>query len=260
MDETGDPDVINELGAFYYGKRMFDLALRYYELAAEKGNLYATSNLGYIWYYGRTGEKDYQKAFYYFDKASRMGDLIAAYKVADMYKNGYFVEKDYQKYKAAIEELYPKVKNPRRLNDPLPEVFSRLARIRSKEGDAEEALRLYDRARDFLARRIQNNPFFGDLNVMKWMTEDIYRLRPFDPENVMLYDLYHVLKSPAKAAFGFDGETFEAEALEENGEPAIRFGDGWFRDTDDFFRKAEIDGELLTYLYDELYDFRVTEK
>ena len=60
-----------------------------------------------------------------------MGDLIAAYKVADMYKNGYYVQQDTEKYKSMIEELYPKVKNARRLNEPLPEVFTRLARIRS---------------------------------------------------------------------------------------------------------------------------------
>ena len=109
IDETKNSDCMVELGGYYYGIRQFDLALKYYELAAEYGNRYAISNLGYIWYYGRTGEKNYEKAFYYFDKARQMGDMIAAYKVADMYKNGYFVNQDYEKYKSIIEELYPKV-------------------------------------------------------------------------------------------------------------------------------------------------------
>ena len=43
-----------ELGALYYGQRSFDLALKYYEMAARKNNPYAISDLGYIWYYGRT--------------------------------------------------------------------------------------------------------------------------------------------------------------------------------------------------------------
>ena len=48
IEETKDPDYMNDLGAFYYGKKQFDLALRYYELAAEYGNRYAVSNLGYM--------------------------------------------------------------------------------------------------------------------------------------------------------------------------------------------------------------------
>jgi len=111
IHETKDPDYMVELGAAYYEQRHFDLALKYYEMAAEYDHLYAISNLGYIWYYGRTGERNYEKAFYYFDKARSMGDLIAAYKVADMYKNGYDVQQDVHKYQEIIEDLYPKVKN-----------------------------------------------------------------------------------------------------------------------------------------------------
>ena len=258
IEETKDSDYMVELGGLYYEAREFDLALKYYELAAEYNNLYAISNLGYVWYYGRTGERNYEKAFYYFDKARQMGDVIAAYKVADMYKNGYFVEKDYEKYKAIIEELYPKVKKARRLNEPLPEIFTRLAKIRSEEGDTKEALRLYDLARDFLAQRIQTHPFFGDLNIMKWMISDIYKLRPFDPENMDLYDLYHVLQSPVRVRFMFEDEEHEVEAVEEDGSIVIRFDENWFRTIDDFFQKAELDEELITMRYLELYDYEVT--
>ena len=258
IEETKDSDYMVELGGLYYEAREFDLALKYYELAAEYNNLYAISNLGYVWYYGRTGERNYEKAFYYFDKARQMGDVIAAYKVADMYKNGYFVEKDYEKYKAIIEELYPKVKKARRLNEPLPEIFTRLAKIRSEEGDIKEALRLYDLARDFLAQRIQTHPFFGDLNIMKWMISDIYKLRPFDPENMDLYDLYHVLQSPVRVRFMFEDEEHEVEAVEEDGSIVIRFDENWFRTIDDFFQKAELDEELITMRYLELYDYEVT--
>ena len=70
--ETKDDNYMVELGAFYYEQRRFDLALKYYELAAESDNLYAICDLGYIWYYGRTGERDYEKAFACFDKARQM--------------------------------------------------------------------------------------------------------------------------------------------------------------------------------------------
>lgn len=257
IEETKDPNWMVDLGSFYYEAKEFDLALKYYELAAEHNNRWAVSNLGYIWYYGRTGRRDYEKAFRYFSRAREMGDLIAAYKVADMYKNGYYVARDFEKYRQIIEELYPKVKNARYLEDPLPEIFTRLAGIRAKEGKTEEALDLYDRARDFLAQRIRNHPFFGDLNIMKWTVQDIYALRPFDPEDMDLWDLYYVLSTPAKVSFAFEDMRHWAEAAEEEGGIAVCYDGKWFRTVDDFFGKAELDGELLTARYAELYDFEV---
>lgn len=58
IEETKDSNYMVELGGLYYEAREFDLALKYYELAAEYNNLYAISNLGYVWYYGRTGERN----------------------------------------------------------------------------------------------------------------------------------------------------------------------------------------------------------
>lgn len=257
ISKTGDSDIMVELGAFYYEQRDFTLALKYYEMAAEKQNLYAISNLGYIWYYGRTGEKNYEKAFFYFDTARKMGDLVAAYKVADMYKNGYFVEKDIVKYKQIIEDLYPKVKDAQYLGDLLPEVFTRLAKIRTEEGDIDTALSLYDQARDFLSQRIQDHPFFGDLNIMKWLIRDVYQLRKFDEEAFGLYDLFYLLQQPLKVLFSFDGDEHEIESAEEEAAIAVRLDDQWYRTIDDFFLKAELDGVQLTFLEDDLYDFRI---
>ncbi len=259
ISKTGNSDFVVDLGAFYYEQRDFDLALKYYEMAAEKQNLYAISNLGYIWYYGRTGKKNFEKAFFYFDQARKKGDLVAAYKVADMYKNGYFVEKDIKKYKQIIEELYPQVKDAQYLNDPLPEVFTRLAKIRTEEGDTETALSLYDQARNFLSQRIQNHPFFGDLNIMKWLIQDVYQLRKFDEENFGLYDLFQLLQQPLKVHFSFDGDEHEIESAEEEASIAIRLDDQWYRTIDDFFLKAELDGVQITFLEDDLYDFQIVK-
>ncbi len=257
IKETKNPEYMMELGGEYYGEENYDLALKYYEMAAEYDNMDAIIGLGYIWYYGRTGEKNYEKAFYYYDKARKLGNLNAAYKVADMYKNGYYVEKDYEKYKSIIEELYPKVRKSTWLGDPVPEVFTRLAKIRSKDGKVDEALKLYDIARDFLAQRIRANPFFGNLSIMKWMIGDIYKLREFDSEFMNLYDMYYLLLKPVKVGFTFKDDEYSVEAVEENGEVVIKFGNKWYRTVDDFFAKAQIDGNLLTTIYEELHDFTV---
>ena len=276
IEETKDPRYMTELGAYYYGKKQFDLALKYYDMASECNDIYATLDLGYIWYYGRTGEKNYEKAFHYYSKAKEMSEdsksspkadafdrrvngLIASYKIADMYKNGYYVEQDYKKYREIIEDLYPKVEGANNLGEPLPEIFTRLAKIRAEDGEKEEAIYLYERARDFLEQRIRYNAFFGDLTIMKWLIKDYYDLVPFDKDYILLYDLYYALKEPCKVKFIFEGEEHEVESLIEDGVLVVRFDDNWYRSIYDFFAKATVNDTLLTTRYQELIDFEVIE-
>ncbi len=170
-----------------------------------------------------------------------MGSALTAIRI----HGAYYVEKDTEKYKQIIEELYPKVKDAQWLNDPLPEIYTRLAKIRTEEGDTEEALRLYEEARDFLSARIQNHPFFGDRNIMKWLIGDVYSLRPFDPEDFSLYDLFYLLQKPAKVRFLFEARSFEVESVEKTGECAVHFDEKWFHTVDDFFAEAQIDEERI---------------
>ena len=78
--------------------------------------------------------------------------------------------------------------------------------------------------------------------------------------------------------FCLEGEAHEVEALIEE-EPSgtealieedprgaeqykavvIRFDGDWYRTIDDFFEKAQIGEELLTSLYEELYDLEVVK-
>ncbi len=251
------PEYMMELGGYYYEQRRFDLALKYYEMASVFGIDAADECLGYIWYYGRTGERNYEKAFWHYSRSMERGNLTCAYKVADMYKNGYYVEKDYNKYVSMIEDLYPRVKNCVYLHDPVPEVFTRLAKIRSRQGRKEEAIQLYWKAKNFLAQRLSYNAFFGNLNVMKWMIDDLYQLIPFDVDNFDFYDLYYLLKNPVQIRFTYDGKVQNLEALLEDGTCVVHFNDKWYRDRDEFFAKACVAGERLTAVYNQLEDFEV---
>ena len=260
IEMTGDPNYMAELGGMYYEQRQFDLARKYYEMAAESDNTYALLGLGYIWYYGRLGERDYEKAFRCFDRAREKGDLNAAYKVADMYRRGCYVEKDPGRFRKIIEELYEKLKKERNPYSKAPEVFVRLAEIREEDGKTWEALSLYEAARLMIARRIADSDFFGDRTIMKEIMEGIYRLQPEGLDEIDLYDLYHLLEQPCTVRFRFEGRPQEVQSLEEDGAVVIRFGSRWFRTTEDFFVGAEIDGERLTALYAELYAFEVVRE
>ena len=256
IDETKETRWMVELGGYYYEQREFDLALKYYEMADTYGDKWAPEGLGYIWYYGRTGERDYKKAFKYYSKAAQNGFLKSKIKVADMYKNGYGVEKDFEKYKEILEEAYDIVKDEEFPGAPKSEVFTRLARIRKDEGNTEEAIRLYLEAKRFQAERISQNPFFGDLNIMKWLIEDLYTMTDPDMTDLDLYDLYHLLKGPCKISFMYEGKEYTIESIEENGKTNISFGDKWYEDVDDFFKKAVIDGRRIPVLYYDLYAFK----
>lgn len=259
IEAEHNPKDMMHLGGYYYEIKRFDLALKYYELAATYDYDPAYECLGYIWYYGRTGERDYKKAFEYFSRLMEKGDPVSIYKIADMYKNGYYVEKDQTRYEQIIEELYPKVKNMSNVFDPIPEVFTRLARIRAEQGRKYEAVSLYRNAKNVLAERISYNDFFGNMNIMKWLIDDLYELVPFDENDFDFYDLYYLLKTPNKISFFFDGEEQHLESVMEGNETTVCFNGKWFRSRDDFFKDACIGKAKLTAVYDELYGFEEAE-
>ena len=256
IEKENDPDDMMALGGYYYERKKFDLALKYYEMAAALDYDPAYECLGYVWYYGRTGERDFKKAFEYFSKLKEKGDLVASYKIADMYRNGYHVPKDEAKYRAIIEELYPKIKDTDNAFAPLPEIFTRLAKIRAAEGKEDEAVELLLRAKAYLAARMKRDTFFGNLSIMKYLIEDLYRLSPFDPDDFDFFDLFHVLKEPCAVRFFHDGKQLEVKSEKDGGECAVCFEGKWFRSRDDFFAGAESDGYGLLGINDELYGFR----
>ena len=260
IKEKKDPRDMMYLGGYYYEKKNFDMALDYYEMAAAQEHEAAFECLGYIWYYGRTGKKDYKKAFKYFSYLMDKGNPVAAYKVADMYKNGYYVEQDYEKYKSIIEDLYERVQNFDDAFDPVPEILTRLAGIRKEEGDLEEAVKLYLVAKLWLARRIQFNAFFGNLNIMKWLIDDLYEIVEFDEMWFDFYDLYYLLKTPHEIRFFYKDEEMTVVSELVNDQCAVCFNDKWFLNRDDFFNNATTaDGKKLTAVYEELYGFQCGE-
>lgn len=252
-----DPHDMMHLGGYYYKIKKFDLALKYYEMAATYDLPSAYECLGYIWYYGRTGERDFKKAFEYFSKLKDKGDPVATYKVADMYKNGYYVEKNQAKYEEIIEELYPVVKDMNDVFDPVPEVFTRLAAIRVSQGKQDEAIELYLYAKDFLAQRIRYSAFFGNLNIMKWLIDALYDLTELDVDDFDFFDLYYLLKTPHKITFFYRKDRQTLESVQEEAGCSVCFNGKWFRDRDDFFKEACIGNTKLTALYRDLYGFRV---
>lgn len=261
IEAENNPEDMMHLGGYYYGARKFELALKYYNMAAALEYDEADDCLGYIWYYGRTGNKDYKKAFIHFSKSAERGNLQSAYKVADMYKNGYYVEKDYEKYCEIIEKLYLKIRYADNVFAPLPEIFTRLAKIRTKQGKKKEAIKLYLKAKDFLAQRITYSDFFGDLNIMNWLVNDLYELQTLDiTDDFDLFDLYYLLKyGTYTISFYYNREKYLIESVQDKGscEWRLKFEDESYKNIEDFMTNAHIGKNKLASINSELYDFKV---
>ena len=249
IKETNNPEYMVELGGWYYGQKQFDLAEEYYLMAAKLDYNNAYECLGYIYYYGRVGQPDYEKAFHYYKLASDQGNLVAAYKLADMYKNGYYVQKDYPKYVQIIKDLYPKIQGATNTFDPVPEIYSRLAKIYVEEGNEDQAIQLLLIAKEFQSQRLIYSQFFGDLTIMKYIVNDLYSLIQFDPDYMDLFDLYYALQKPCEVAIEILGEDHIIEAKYEDGLFFICMDDKNYEDVDQFFLKAKINGEPLSTQY-----------
>lgn len=97
--EKGHALALNNLGALYSEGRFVEKdtekAMEYYTIAAEKGSAEACCNLGYYYLYGRNGEVDTKKAFEFFSRGAMLGnDANCAYKLGDMYMHGSYVERN----------------------------------------------------------------------------------------------------------------------------------------------------------------------
>lgn len=246
IQETNDSRYMMELGGWYYAKRDFDLAEKYYLMAAEQKDSDAYECLGYIYYYGRVGKPDYKKAFEYYKKGYESGLIVSSYKLADMYRNGYYVQKNYEAYTNIIKNLYPKVKDMNDVFDPVPEIFTRLAKIYIEEENVIDAANLLIYAKDFLAQRIVLNGFFGNLTIMKCLVKDLYSIVEFNPDYIDLFDLYYVLEHPSIVLITYSGQDYILDCTNIHN---IVLDDKVYQNVDDFFENATLSGIRFSSLY-----------
>ncbi len=92
--ENGSAEAANNLGALYYSGRGgvtdYNKALELYALAAARGDVAASDNLGFFYY----DDGEYEKAFQYFAIGAFTGRLISMCMIGDMYRYGRYVEKN----------------------------------------------------------------------------------------------------------------------------------------------------------------------
>ena len=91
----GDADAMYRMGDIYqYGFPQLGIpvyyqqAVEWYEKAANKGNMYAQTSLGILYYLGLGVPKNYTKTAEWYKKAAEQGDASAMYNLAGSYRLG----------------------------------------------------------------------------------------------------------------------------------------------------------------------------
>ena len=85
---------LEDADAAYY-KGDYTTALRLYRPLADKGNVDAQHNLGFMYENGRGVPQDYVQAVAWYRKAADHGDAVAQFNLGFMYENGQGVPQDY---------------------------------------------------------------------------------------------------------------------------------------------------------------------
>lgn len=248
LSDNGDYDATASLGGFYYGMKRFDLAEKYYLIAASNGIVGAMSGLGYIYYYGRVGEPDYKKAFEYYKMASEMGSITDIIKLSDMYKNGYYVQKDLEKSYELLIDAYDRMKQDKdKIFWHLPEIASRLATIKINIGEYEEAIDYLYSARDVLMSRIAyTDAFWGDLTIMEIIESNLFKYDPDIKYDSCIYNLFELLKTEGKYRFICGKDIYTVISEKDDDGIGIKFENTWYKSAKDFFSKARIKNKRIT--------------
>lgn len=246
------------LADYYLGIRNFELEKKYAEMAVKAGDNTACSLLGYLWYYGQTGKVDYQRAFEYFERAKAFPRC--QYKLADMYRDGLYVERNPEKYEEIIVRLYYRERKNKCFvySTCYPEVALRFVQLcLEEEIDSVDELESLFYARDILAVRQQNRPFWGNIKTMRRILETTAFMTGNDFDFVDLYDLLTFDKQEATITFDYQGTMYRLDIFQNGGQTVYEFQDRWYHGASDFLEKAHVDGKRITSVYDLISDIQL---
>ena len=258
-EEYEDPELeirVFNLANYYLDKGLYDLALKYYEFGAERGEPLSLEAAGRIWYSGHSSKgTDYQKAYCYLKQADENDWWNASYLLADMYRYGQFVNKDYSEYKRMIERLSHECHGNENWRNPSAEIQVRLAEIWAEDGQFEAAAVLMCEAESLIKMRIsmwesERTPW-EDIETLLRIQGFLFGDSPEEFEVSDLLDLYFAERHRLAQAFIFCYDDCEYEIvlqIDEDGAFSVWFEGAWYRSVRDFLDIARIDGIAIRHL------------
>ena len=127
--EAGNHAWLNNVGANYYAEGDYEKAKIYYEIASTMGNTISSTNLGYIYMYGRNVPVDYSVALAFYKIGAKQGNIEALYKLGNLYQSGKGVEKDVDVAIKYYEEALNAIENSDEwVKEDYPSVYFTIAK------------------------------------------------------------------------------------------------------------------------------------
>ena len=169
-----------------------DCLLRLLELSDGPQAADWCNTLGYIYWYGRTnhGEPQYDLALRYFTVAAQAGIYEAQYKIADMMIQGIALPKNPLLGAGVLDRLYGENREHIELEHfgcKFADIALRLGRIYQEgigfEKDPENALSLYLQADFAIKKRREFYDYYGDASVEKRIAEALQNAKDNMPSD-----------------------------------------------------------------------------
>ncbi len=203
------------LGDYYYSAEKTELAIAYYKKAIENKNPLGYTRLGFMYYYGKGVQKDYNEAFKLFSRGALEGETTSIIKLSDMYKYGYYVDQNYGTSANILDPLFQRgmkdLMNKKYKNNPIFEVAIRYADLfltgNSFKKNHRKALNYYILA--YKGFSIQENSRDHE-NKINYCLNNINKLKE---ELSDLYSEYELLDFAFDHDFTFDYKVDESSAL-----------------------------------------------
>ena len=251
------------LAMYYRDIKEFELEKKYLEKGLEYDDSLCKEELGIIWYYGLTGEQNFEKAYRCFSEGITPR---GQYMIADMYHYGQYVSRDEEKCREILETLFEHAEDERQderfvTSTLFPEIALRLARLNLEEGTANgyDWNSLLD-AKIILTRRQQETPFWGNIKTMRGILETLVEMREYDYGLIDLYDLLTFDKDEAVITFEYKSTPYPLKIFRNEDERIIDFNGKWFHGAEDFLEKARIDGKRITKIIMQINNIQEQKK
>ena len=244
--KENDYEAAHALGYYYANIQKYDQAEKYFKEAINGNNKNAYRDLAYLYYNGKINNKiDYINAAKYFDIASSNGSIDAKIKMAEMYIKGQGVRKDAV---MAFELLQSAKKNALDLKDDeyfyLPEINILLVSFYALKNDITGIVDALKEARKYLIIRIIKENNIDDLDLVRTITDGLFKHDEKMKYDECLYNLYNYCKEDGKYKFEYNDKKYVIEVKNQNNS-IIFFEDKLFEDVNDFFKNAKINDKNI---------------
>ena len=129
IEEHGTKEEQWRIGLMFEGEKNYIEAIKWYKLAAEKGDLYAQNNLGALYKNGQGVTQNYNEAIKWLRLAAEHGSVDDQFNLGEMYEE----EKDYTNARIMFQKALQSSIKLNLNSSIITEIENKIANVRNRE-------------------------------------------------------------------------------------------------------------------------------